>query len=74
VPSVVYVNLSTSYAWEVYGGRLELFGNLQNLLDKDPPVVASVFDASLGQTGNQVNSGLFDLLGRRFTLGVRFRH
>ena len=74
VPSVIYVNLSTSYAWEVYGGRLELFGNVQNLLDKDPPVVAAVFDASLGQTGNQVNSGRFDLLGRRYTLGVRFRH
>lgn len=74
VPSVIYVNLSGSYSWDVVGGSLELFGNVQNLFDKDPPIVPSVFDAALGQTGNQVNAGLFDLLGRRFTVGVRFRH
>jgi hypothetical protein len=51
-----------------------LYADIQNLLDRDPPIVPSQFDASLGQTGSQVNAGLFDLLGRRFTLGVRFRH
>jgi len=74
VPSVIYVNLSAGYTWDVGGGRLELFGNVQNLFDKDPPLTPTVFDASLAQTGNQVNAGLFDLLGRRFTVGVRFRH
>jgi iron complex outermembrane receptor protein len=74
VPAVVYVNLTASYSWEVMGGDLQLFGNVQNLFDKDPPITPGVFDASLAQVGNQVNAGLFDLLGRRFTLGVRFRH
>jgi outer membrane receptor protein involved in Fe transport len=74
VPSVIYVNLSASYSWDLGGGRLELFGNVQNLLDRDPPIVPAVFDASLGQTGSQYNAGLFDLLGRRFTIGVRFKH
>ncbi len=74
VPSVIYVNLSGGYSWELSGGKLELYANVQNLLDKDPPVVPAVFDASLAQTGSQVNSGLFDLLGRRYTLGVRYRH
>ena len=74
VPSVIYVNLSASYTWDMAGGSFELFGNVQNLLDRDPPLTPTVFDSSLGQTGNQVNAGLFDLLGRRFTIGVRFKH
>ena len=74
VPAVVYVNLSAGYSWDVGGGSLELFGTVQNLLDRDPPITPTVFDASLAQTGNQFNAGLFDLLGRRFTVGVRFRH
>ena len=74
VPSVTYVNLSAGYSWDMYDGTLELSANVQNLLDKDPPVVPSVFDASLGQQGNQVNQGLHDLLGRRYTIGVTFRH
>ena len=74
IGSVTYLNLSGGYTWEVYGGKLELYGDVQNLLDHDPPIVPAQFDASLGQTGSQVNSGLFDLLGRRFTVGVRFRH
>jgi outer membrane receptor protein involved in Fe transport len=74
VPSVIYVNLSASYDWDIAGGTLQLFGNVQNLLDKDPPITPTVFDSFLSQTGNQVNAGLFDLLGRRFTLGVKFRY
>lgn len=74
VPSVLYVNLAARYAWDIGGGSLELYGNVQNLFDRDPPITPTVFDASLAQTGNQVNAGLFDLLGRRFTLGVRFKH
>jgi iron complex outermembrane recepter protein len=74
VPSVTYVNLSGSYSWELSNGTLELMANVQNLFDKNPPLVANQFDATLGQVGTQVNQGLFDLLGRRFTVGVTFRH
>jgi outer membrane receptor protein involved in Fe transport len=74
IGSVTYLNLSGGYTWDVAGGKLEVFGDVQNLLDRDPPIVPAQFDASLGQTGSQVNAGLYDLLGRRFTLGVRFKH
>jgi outer membrane receptor protein involved in Fe transport len=74
IGSVTYINLSGGYTWDVSDGKLELYADIQNLMDRDPPIVPSQFDASLGQTGNQVNSGLFDQLGRRFTLGVRYRH
>jgi outer membrane receptor protein involved in Fe transport len=74
VPAVIYFNLSASHSWDFAGGDLELFGNIQNLFDKNPPITPTVFDAVLGQTGNQVNARLFDLLGRRFTLGVRVKY
>jgi hypothetical protein len=48
---------------------------VQNLLDRDPPLVPQQFDAALSQTvGGETNSGLFDMLGRRYTLGLRFRY
>lgn len=74
VGSVTYLNLQGAFTWDVSGGTMEVYGNVQNLLDKDPPLLPTPFDAALGQTGNQVNAGLYDLLGRRYTLGVRFRH
>ncbi len=75
IGSVTYFNLQTGYSWDVSGGKLELYGNVQNLFDRDPPMIPSLFDSSLGQAGNGgTNSGLYDLLGRRFTIGVKFRH
>ena len=75
VPSVIYFNLSGGYSWDLRDrGTLELYADVENLFDKDPPLVPAVFDASLGQTGTQVNSNLYDLLGRRFTIGLKFRH
>lgn len=57
-----------------YGGDLRTRGsyrvslNVNNLFDEDPPLAAS-----FGFTGStQTNSGLFDIYGRRYSLGVRF--
>ena len=57
-----------------YGGDLPTRGsyrvslNVSNLFDEDPPLAAS-----FGFTGStQTNSGLFDVYGRRYNLGVRF--
>lgn len=75
VPSVVYVNFSGGYSWDLPDGTLELQANIQNALDKEPPVIATPFDASLGQVGGSgTNQGLFDMLGRRFTIGLTYRH
>jgi len=73
--SVTYLNLSGNYGWQLGSGRLELQANVQNLLDKDPPLVPQQFDTALSQTvAGQTNSGLFDMLGRRYTLGLRFHY
>lgn len=60
----VYFNLGARYKLPgVFDGKLELFGAIQNLLDKDPPVAPS----NQGAT----NQLLFDPLGRVFRFGAR---
>jgi outer membrane receptor protein involved in Fe transport len=76
IGSVTYLNIEGGYAWDKGGGNLELYVDVQNLFDRDPPMVPQLFDNSLAQAINNggTNSGLYDMLGRRFTVGVRFRH
>lgn len=71
VDSAFYVDLRLSYEFEVAGSDLEVFGMVSNLTDKNPPVTPfySVFAAR----STQSNSVLFDLLGRRYTMGLRLR-
>jgi outer membrane receptor protein involved in Fe transport len=65
-------DFNTSYTFEnMYGGEWELFGNVANVFDADPPVVANF--ANFGQTATQTG-GNFDRLGRRYTVGVRLRY
>ncbi len=48
----------------------EIHGNVSNVFDKDPPLAPLLF----GLLGSYpTNPGLFDTLGRRFTLGVNLR-
>ena len=70
IGSVIYYDTRVSYTVDVAGGSLELYGNVNNITDKDPPVVPSY--AAFGANTNQVNSTLYDVLGRRFTVGFKF--
>ncbi len=71
VGSAFYTDLRFGYTRELRGGAsLELFANVNNLLDTDPPVTP-YYSVFLGQA-QQTNPGLFDLLGRMYTAGVRF--
>ena len=70
VDSAFYADLALSYRWELgEGAELELFGQVTNLLDEDPPITA-YYSAFLGYS-QQYNPSLFDVLGRRYTLGFR---
>jgi outer membrane receptor protein involved in Fe transport len=72
VDSAFYADMSLSYTFDL-GGRssIEVFGNVTNLFDEDPPVTP-YYSAFLGYA-QQYNPSLFDVLGRRYTAGVRFR-
>ena len=70
-PDRFYMDLGFQYVLVDTGStRVQLFGNIQNLLDKDPPIMPTL----VGPVSPIVsNYGLYDPLGRRFTLGVRFK-
>ncbi len=50
-------------------GNWEVFGNITNLFDKDPPLAANHTDFFGSQ---HTNVALYDVLGRRFVAGARF--
>jgi outer membrane receptor protein involved in Fe transport len=63
-----YVNLNASYDLWTDGERnAQLFGVINNLFDKDPPVDAP---SSFGPTNNV----LYDVVGRSYKVGVRVRY
>jgi len=63
-----YFNLNASYnLWSDGERRAELFGVVNNLFDKDPPVDAP---SSFGPTNNV----LYDVVGRSYRAGVRVRY
>lgn len=69
VPGVYYVDMNLAYTLDLGGKDLQLFLNVTNLLDRDPPVTP--YWATFGNNAIQTNAGLFDVLGRRFTLGAK---
>lgn len=71
VDSALYLDLRLSYEFELGGNELEIFGMITNLTDEDPP--RTPYYSTFGAHAIQTNSVLFDLLGRRYTVGLKFR-
>jgi len=71
VDDVLYLDFRVGYQFELKGADLEVFANVTNLTDEAPPLTPS-YSAFLGY-GTQYNSSVYDVLGRRFTFGVRVR-
>ena len=71
VEPVFYADVRASYEFEVSGANLEVWGSITNLFDKDPPATGT-FSTFTGAS-TQYNAALFDVLGRRYTMGVRLR-
>ncbi len=70
VDSVLYTDLRVSYTFDRSSrGNFEIFANVSNLFDEDPPLAAnhSTFGGS-----THTNVSLYDVLGRRVVLGGRF--
>jgi outer membrane receptor protein involved in Fe transport len=62
-PSYVVWSLNASYDFRVGGTTLQLFGSVQNLLDKDPPL--------LGNGTGGTNPIFYDTVGRQYRVGLR---
>jgi iron complex outermembrane receptor protein len=65
-PAYDLFNLFSSYSFsDKYSAR---FG-VENLLDKQPPAIG--FNPNVTDASNATNAGYYDILGRRFYLGVK---
>jgi outer membrane receptor protein involved in Fe transport len=72
VPSYEVFNLAGSYRFSSMGSAgLQLFGAVNNLFDKTPPVATGVGGFGPNATFGGTNPTFFDTLGRTFKLGVR---
>ncbi len=71
VSPVTYLDFRLGYEFDLGGTELEVFGNVTNLGDAGPPVTPS-FSAFTGYA-RQHNPAVYDVLGRRYTLGVKLR-
>jgi hypothetical protein len=71
VESVTYIDVRLGYEFDLGSTTMEVFGNITNLGDEAPPITPS-YSAFLGY-GTQYNSSLYDVLGRRYTLGLRVK-
>jgi len=50
-------------------GNIELFGNVNNLFDKKPPLIPGTVPG----VNLPTNIAVYDFVGRAFTAGVRFK-
>ncbi|MDB5456124.1 MAG: TonB-dependent receptor [Caulobacter sp.] len=71
IPAVTYFDTTVSYKFEVSERNFEAFLTVNNLLDKKPPLVPVV----AGQPGISYPTvqALFDVVGRYYTTGLRFK-
>ena len=67
VPPVFYTDLRLSYRVNF----VEFFGTVTNLFDVDPPVTP--YYSTFSSYSSQYNPALYDVLGRRFTMGATVR-
>ncbi|HEY8521615.1 MAG TPA: TonB-dependent receptor, partial [Gammaproteobacteria bacterium] len=70
VDAAWYTNVRFSYD-VMPAGTVRVFLNVQNLLDEDPPLAPGPF-SFFGGAGH-TNAQLFDMLGRRYTIGFVYR-
>jgi outer membrane receptor for ferrienterochelin and colicin len=70
LPSMNWTNVSLSYDILNEGTRrVQLFGAVNNIFDTNPPITPNT-----GVTGAQSDAGVYDVLGRRYQVGLRFSY
>ena len=65
-----YVDLRLAQRVRVGRGSFEFFGVVDNLFDRDPPIVPSLSSSAVLLV--PTNYTLYDTIGREFRAGVRF--
>ena len=68
IPAVFYVDAQVSYKLPVLDRGIELFFDVRNLFDKDPPIAPANANIAFA-----TNTALYEMIGRNFRLGARIR-
>lgn len=71
VPALTYFDLRLGYDFEIEGAGVEVSGMITNLFDAAPPLTPAYI--GLSEHAAQHNASLYDVLGRRYTLGVKVK-
>lgn len=69
VKAVWYTDLSARFTIPNGNGNFELFGSVNNLFDKKPPLIPGTVPG----VNLPTNIAVYDFIGRAFTAGVRFK-
>jgi iron complex outermembrane receptor protein len=70
-PSAFYLDSAITYDTKVGKSDLQFFLNIQNLLNRDPPIVPESLTGLVPYFSIQTNPALYDVLGRTFKVGFR---
>ena len=68
IGSITYLDVRLSYDIKVSDSSVQLYASGSNLMDRDPPIIPS-YGAAVAAPA-QFNAGLYDVLGRRFVVGL----
>lgn len=69
IGAVTYVDLSVHYDLKNVGsGEVTIFGGIDNVLDKDPPLIPVNFISNVN-----TNGAIYDVIGRKFYVGARMK-
>lgn len=71
VPAYAYLSLAGQYNLKIGGNDIQLFGTVNNLLNTSPPMLPSGTVGFAHETST--NPTFYDVLGRSYTLGMRFK-
>ena len=70
VGGLFYMDMNLQYSVPVPTGDFKIYAEVQNLFDRDPPSTPAAY----GRTGSlSTNPQLYDVLGRRYQIGLRYR-
>ncbi len=71
VPGVVYLDLRASYSFPLLGADGRIYISVDDLMDKDPPIVPITATSALPFYNATTNRALYDAIGRTVHIGVR---
>jgi iron complex outermembrane receptor protein len=72
IAGAIWWDLAVNYTLDFGKSDTELFFNVRNLFDKDPPIAARQ-QAGSGWNFGPANAGLYDVLGRFYRAGFRVK-